>query len=250
MNIYLDRTGDSLLPAEAQEHLTRCSRCRNLYIRMGPMRQLTERGHLASSGIPPEILDDLKPVRPVPPGPVLALLYLIPVVIALALGVWMWGAGGWQAQAAVTRVALFGAICAAAALAGYSLSREMIPGSRRRIAVRPAAAVAVLVFVGVVAISFHRQYNIDLASISESCFLRGLEIAALTFLLGLGIARHGAWLDRAAAVRIIGLLAASSALLVLTTYCPVLNAAHVFGSHLAAVTVVIAASWLLGRVVR
>jgi len=248
MNTYLDRVGDAPLPAEAAEHLTQCSRCRNLYLRMRPAPPATKRGQLAPLGIPLGILDDLKPVRPVPPGPVLVLLCLIPAAVAFAAGVAMWGTGGWQAQTASTRVALFGAICVSGWLAAYALSREMIPGSRRSIAVKPAAAVAALVFVAVVGIGFHRQY--DLASISGSCFLRGLAISALTFVLGLGIARRGAWLERAAGLRIIGALAACSSLLVLTTYCPVLSAAHVFGSHLGAVAVTIAASWLLGRALR
>lgn len=250
MNIYLDRAGDSLLPAEAQEHLRQCSRCRNLCARIRPMQQAIERGQLASSGIPSEILDELKPVRPMPPEPVLTLLYLIPIAIALAVGVTMWGIGGWRAQTAATRVALFGAICVSAGLAGYALSREMIPGSRRSILVKPAAAIATLVFVAVVGMSFHHQYDIDLSRASRGCFLRGLEIAALTLVLGLVMTRRGAWLDRAAGIRIVGILAACSALLVLTTYCPVLNAAHVFGSHLAAVAVTIAGSWLLGRTLR
>ena len=250
MNAYLDLAGLAPLPVEAQAHLAQCSRCRDLHARIRPMPPSIDRGQFAPSGIPREILDELKPVRPMPPEPVLTLLYLIPVAIALAVGVTMWGIGGWEAQTAATRVALFGAICVSAGLAGYALSREMIPGSRRSIPVKPAAAVATLVFVVVVGMSFHHQYDIDFVRAARGCFLRGLEIAALTFVLGLAITKRGAWLDRAAGVRIVGILAACSALLVLTTYCPVLNAAHVFGSHLAAGAVTIGGSWLVGRTLR
>lgn len=250
MNPYLDGTADAPLPVEVAQHLAQCSRCRILYNQLRPGRRAIGASQLAPSGVPREILDDLKPVRPMLPGPALALIYLLPVAIALILGIAMWGTDGWQVQTAATRVAMFGAICVCGWLAGYALSREMIPGSRRSIAVRPVAAIAVLVFVAVVAISFHHHYDFALAGISRSCFLRGLAISALTFVLGLVIARRGAWLDRSAGVRIIGALAGCSALLVLTTYCPVLSAAHVFGSHLAAVAVTLGGSWLVSRALR
>ena len=58
MNTYLDRVGDAPLPAEAAEHLTQCSRCRNLYLRMRPAPPATKRGQLAPLGIPLGILDN------------------------------------------------------------------------------------------------------------------------------------------------------------------------------------------------
>jgi hypothetical protein len=200
------------------------------------------------------IFSDLRPVRPLPAAPILLLFCLIPALIVIAIGTKVLGLGGWEAQSWIIRVLLFGATGAALVTASYNFSRQMIPGSRRLFSAWAVELMAAGVFIATVAIAFHHKYSIDMVAADEGCFKNGVILSAVAIGLTLLTARRGVWLNRVASSLQLAALASTAALMVLTLYCPVLAASHVFVAHLGAVGVLLLSAWtiphVVGRLVR
>jgi hypothetical protein len=200
------------------------------------------------------IFSDLKPVRPLPAAPILLLFCLVPALIVIAIGTKVLGLGGWEAQSWILRALLLGATTAALVTASYNFSRQMIPGSRRLFSAWTIELIAAGIFIGTVAIAFHHKYLIDMAAANEGCFRNGVILSAVAIGLTLLATRRGVWLNRVASSLQLAALASTAALIVLTLYCPVLAASHVFIAHLGAVAVVLLSAWaipyVVGRLVR
>lgn len=212
----------------------------------GPRKKGTPGKESAGS----QLFSDLKPVRPLPPTPILLLFCLIPALAVVIFGEKTLGMGGWHAQIWVTRTLLFGAAGVAVATAGYECSLRMVPGSRRRFSTLAVQLAAAGVFIGTVAIAFHNRYPIDMAAADEKCFKNGLIVAAAAFALTFLATWRGVWLNRVASSLQLAALASAAAILVLTFYCPVLAASHVFVAHLGAVAVTLLIAGLGGRLIR
>lgn len=209
-----------------------------------------EQGEMPAPVLTKNILSDLKPVRPLPPAPILLLFCLIPALIVVAWGGKILGLAGWEAQSWILRILLFGASGIALLTASYSFSLRMVPGARRRFSTLTVQLAAAILFIATAAIAFHHKYAIDMAAADELCFKNGLIMAVITFSLTFLATRRGVWLDRLASSVQLAALASSAALLVLTLYCPVLAASHVFIAHFGAVGVTLLVAWFVGRLLR
>jgi hypothetical protein len=250
VNAFLDRAATSDLPPEILAHARTCAGCRRLLSVL--QRTQPGAGGMASAEgrIPGEILADLKPVRPLPSGWMLLALWVGAAAVAGAVGIALWGLEGWQLQNGLERVPVFGALLIAIGVSAYGLAIQMAPGTQRRFSFFCAEITAFGVFAGTVAVAFHQRYSFALGPVNRGCFTRGLEISAITLVLVLPRMRRGVWLDRAGSALNIGAFVSSVCLLVLTLYCPVLNARHVFVAHLGAVAVVMLGSLLVSLVWR
>jgi hypothetical protein len=224
---YLDQAAKSAQPAESREQ-----------------------GRTHAQAIANKIFSDLKPVHPLPPVPFLLLFCLIPALIVVASGEKIFGLAGWEAQSWMLRGLLFGAGGVALLTASYSFSLHIVPGARRRFSTLAVQLVAAVLFIGTAGIAFHQKYAIDIIAADKHCFKNGLIIAAITLALTLLATKRGVWLDRLASSLQLAALASSAALLVLTLYCPVLAASHVFVAHFGAVGVTLLVAWLVGRLLR
>jgi hypothetical protein len=251
LDLLLERHRDKQLPEAAEQHLATCEACRQLMAawRTARTRSLSkpdERSNLPRFELPSE----LEPVRPAPRGVLLVLPALIAVTSVCAIGIIWWGLAGWQAQTALERTFLFGAIVAALFASTYSLSLQMIPGSKPRFNWRAMAGGASLTFLCTVLIAFHHVYRFNLSPMHGECFGRSLLIAAgLLPLLVLSVKR-GVFLDFKKACATVAATIASAALLVATVYCPILTWQHVVIGHLGATCAIFWAGLMAGAVRR
>lgn len=250
VNAFLDRAATSDLPPEVLAHAGTCDGCRRLLSVFQENQPGKSDTRDAGVRIPEEILADLKPVRPLPSGWVLLAVWLGAAAVAGAIGVALWGLQGWLAQNSIERMLVFGAVLIAIGASAYGLVVQMAPGTPRRFSFFGVEMAAFAIFAGTVAVAFHQAYSFALGPVSRGCFIRGLVISGIALLLVLPRMRRGVWLDRAGSALNVGAFVSSVCLLVLTLYCPVLNAQHVFVAHLGAVAVVMLASVLVALVWR
>jgi hypothetical protein len=179
----------------------------------------------------------------------LALWFGAAAVIA-AIGVALWGLHGWLAQTSLERLLTFGAALVAIGGSAYGLSVQMAPATRRRFSFFRVEIAALAVFAGTVAVAFHRTHNSAFGPEDRGCFVRGLVVSGIALLVVLPRMRRGVWLDRAGSALNVGAFVASLCLLVLTLYCPLLNAQHVFIAHFGAAAVVMLLSVVVSLVWR
>jgi hypothetical protein len=245
VNLYLDQGGGAPIPPEILEHAATCPGCRKLLEAFQRAGSAASTEPLGSIPLPKDLLDDLRPVRPLPsPGMQLAI-WLGAGAVVSAIGVWLWGLSGWQAQPDFIRAIVVGSIVALLGASAYGLTVQMVPGSARRFSFFGVEIIAFLVFAATVAMFFHRQYPFPLAPVNRGCFLHGLVISGVAALFLLPRMRRGVWLDREATAINAGVFISSICLLVFALYCPVLNLHHVFTAHLGAIAVVMLVSWLI-----
>lgn len=234
------------LPETGERHLSTCPACRRL-LKALDSAQSAPSTIPVKSILPVNLLEDLKPVRPLPRDPLLVLPAILSAALVCLAGIAGWGVAGWNAQSIIERLILFGTIGAALFASAYSLSLEMVPGSKPRFDWRWPESSAYAAFIVTVAIAFHRVYRFDMRAIHGECFGRGLLAAAAVLPLLFLAVRRGVFLDRKNAAASIAVLIASAALLILTVYCPILNWQHVLIAHLGAVAVIVAAAIIVGR---
>jgi hypothetical protein len=249
MDAYLTSHPLASLPPSVSEHLSGCDGCRRLYDSFQAIpRSDDARAH--NIVVNSAILADLAAVKPLPSDNALAIICMVCAALVGLLGVVIWGTAGWQAQTPVLRILVFASILVCLVASAVGVVVEMTPGSKR-----PTYAVTLLfcgfvVFAGMVAIAFHRAYDIDAVRVGVGCFLRGLVASGASAMLVLVALRRGVWFNRLASSMWIASLCGSIALLVLTLFCPVLAMSHVFLSHVASIGTVLLLGWLIGMWLR
>src|SRR5258708_10799033 len=124
------RSRNSTQEPETPNHLVRCERCRSL------MRLLDEEGEAPAPTevqlrrIRAVIIEDLKPVRPLPPAHVFLFACAIIFLSVVAVGALLLGASGWGALNMVQRTAIFATLAASAVLTAISMVGQMAPGNK------------------------------------------------------------------------------------------------------------------------
>jgi hypothetical protein len=248
LHVLLDNAGGIPLPEAAQRHLAECAVCRRMVALFESGRAGTPSGMPQQGVVPEHLLDDLEPVRPLPHTPRLVLFALVSAALVCALLIEWWGLAGWGSQTLAERLLLFGAVDVALFASAYGLAMEMIPGSKAAFDWRWAGASAAAVFLVTVLTGFHQKYRLDMRAIHGECFGRGLlTAAAVLLLLFVGI-RGGVFLHRVRASLTIATLLSSAALLVLTSYCPILSWSHVLIAHVGSAALVVIAAAITGKV--
>lgn len=241
-HLQFDPTRSPLTEAE-RRHLAECSYCRLLFGEAGPL----DTSSRPRAAVLSTILSDLKPVKPLPSVPRLALAFGLALMAVLALFTLLGGAKGLFALSGMAKMLMFSIIGVGGMLFSFSLAQQMIPGSLRRVPLLPIALALCVAFAAVVALLFWDVTSWAPPQVIHSCLWIGLGAAVVTAAVGSIIVRRGAWIDRFSAIVSIGALSGVSALLVLTVHCPILMASHIFLWHAGSVLIVMLAAWIVAR---
>jgi hypothetical protein len=118
------------IPPEAAAHIAECERCRRLAEAMRQAPQVDELPRKHLKRIEDRILDDLKPVKPLPATAVLNLVLLSIFAIVVVIGNVILGTAGWHALNLIQSLAVFSALAVSAGLLAFSAVRQIVPGSR------------------------------------------------------------------------------------------------------------------------
>lgn len=226
-----DKSVTAQLPAQIQEHLLTCDRCRELVRALNPVD---------NDAPTPEILRqleetlnaELRPVRPLAPTRYLFAAFAAIFFLIVAAGVYRLGAFAISVMSPVQTIAILGALAASAGLLAYSLVHQMAPGSRHRIAPKllPVAVVGMLAIV--MAVLFQFQHERDFWGSGWACLRAGTPLGLLAAVPFWLLLRQGAILSQRVTGAAAGLLAGLVGTTALEIHCPILGAAHILTWHL------------------
>jgi hypothetical protein len=181
------------------------------------------------------IKTSLRPVRPMLPSRVLAGgIVLICASVALA-GAARAGYYGIEKMGSLERALIFSTLLIFAWVAGIGFVREMVPGSRRRVA--PGALLATVsgLLVGEFALLFRDYQTSAFFSAGIACLLTGLLFAFPAALFSWIVLRRGFAVNPVSAGLIAGTLGGLAGLGMLELHCQNFQAAHVIVWHTAVV---------------
>ncbi len=196
------------------------------------------------------IQSSLRPVRPLPPGWVIAAgLTLICAAVSFA-GAARVGFAGFDKMNLVERLLIFPTLIALAALLAIRFVREMIPGSRRRITAGSLLALGCAVLLALFALLFHDYQVTHFVSIGIACLITGFLHAIPAGLLCWLLLRRGFAVNGVSAGLVAGALAGLAGIGVLELQCPNFEVAHILVWHTAVVPLSSAAGALVGWLVR
>src|SRR5260370_11816722 len=94
--IISSHSGESLLPPEAAEHIVGCDRCRSLVRLLNETREIPAPSERQLKRIQAGILENLKPVRPLPPSRIFLFAFALIFLAVVAVGTLMLGMNGWS----------------------------------------------------------------------------------------------------------------------------------------------------------
>lgn len=178
------------------------------------------------------IAADMRPVRPVAPSHHFFAAFAAILVLMVAIGVYRIGAfalavlSRWQAGA------ILGALAGCAGLLAFSLTQQMVPGSRHRIHPNRLPVFIVSSLILVMAISLQPQHENALWTRNWFCLKSGAVLAlAAAVPFGL-LLRRGAVLSPRSTGATTGLLAGLAGTGMLEIHCPNLDLWHILVAHL------------------
>jgi hypothetical protein len=235
INELLDRrlvAAGVALPQTVREHLERCEGCRRLVGFLCPESQ-PEAPRIAGEiyeRITRCVRDSLHPVRPSPAAGLFFSAFIGTVALLLLVTLAMKGAPGWAVMG--WRQALVVSLTLAAGLltVAFSLSRQLLPGTRPWISPRGAWAAAVGLFGFGVAVGMPWKARVAIAA-GFRCALHELMFATATAVVLLVILRRGVVLAPIRLGATAGALAGLSGAMVLHFQCTVPEAPHVLLWH-------------------
>ena len=177
------------------------------------------------------ILEDLRPVRPLPPSWALVLAFGLVFAGVSYWGVSLVGAYGWMALNQSQRLALFAMLGASAVPLAVSLTQQMVPGqiSWFREEWLPIAVSVSLSLTSLGVFPLHPDTRYSAAS--GSCFRTGFPYTILAGVVFWLILRQGALLSPRIVGATAGMLAGLVGTTVLEVYCPNHNLWHVVVGH-------------------
>ncbi len=224
-------SGDSFLEPEHAKHLTHCGRCRALTV----LLDNTDVGfHLSERllrRMQAGILEDLKPVRPLPSPRILLLASAIVFLSVVAVGALLLGTTGWHVLNMLQRAVVFVTLAASAVLLADSIVRQMVPGSKHAFAPAKLPIAILITLMLLIAATFRSQRESAFILGGLGCMKNGLLFSVpAAFLLWL-ILRRGALLLPKFIGAAAGGLAGLSGLSVLEINCPNLNVFHILVWH-------------------
>ncbi len=212
----------------------------------------------AQPDVDPALLDrvaatlksSMHPVRPLPPlWKLVGGLFLACAVVALA-GAYRAGFYGIQNMSGLERALIFPAMAIFIWLAATTYVREMIPGSRRRVAPGALLGVGSVLLLAVFALLFHDYHTERFLSAGIVCLITGLLHAIPTGLLIWLILRRGFAVNSIGAGLAGGTLAGLAGVAMLELHCPNFEALHIMLWHTAVVPVSGAAGAFLAWALR
>jgi hypothetical protein len=192
----------------------------------------------------------LRPVRPLPPTPVLAAgLVFICAAVAL-VGAAVAGFYGFEKMNVWKRALIFPALGVLAWVAGTEFVNGMIPGSRRRMSPGVLLGVGCLLLAGVFALLFRDYRTEHFFSVGIVCLATGLLYAIPAAFLSWLVLRRGFAANPVSTGLVAGTLAGLAGVAMLELHCPNFEAAHVLVWHIAVVPLSAALGALVGQALR
>ena len=249
-DVISSRSDDSVLEPQPAEHLIHCERCRSLTGLLDKAGDGLRPSESLLRRIQTGILEDLRPIRPLAPSPILLFGCAIIFLSVMAVGVLLLGLNGWDALRLGQRFVVFVTLAASALLLAVSMVRQMVPGSKHIFAPPVLLGTILVVLIMVIAATFRsRQESAFLAS-GVMCMKNGLMCSMPAgFLLWL-IVRRGAILYYKLIGAVVGGLAGLAGLSVLELNCTNLNVLHILIWHEGVVVIGSLGGALLGATVK
>jgi negative regulator of sigma F NrsF-like protein len=247
-HLLVDASPASPLPSEADDHLKRCTECRNLAeaLSLSPLDGVPSAGTLRR--IEESIATDLRAVRPIAPPFRLVLAFVASVLAVVGLGISAHGALALHAMAPFQAGGILGALIVVAALLAWSLSEQIIPGSPCRIRRSQLPLTTVVCLTMVIIWLFPFANETHFWRTSWACIRSGSSIAAGTAISLWLVLRRGAILSRPLTGVTAGLLAGLAGTTVLETSCPNTEAWHVLTAHLGVAILAAMAGFVIGSI--
>jgi hypothetical protein len=196
-----------------------------------------------------KIIENLKPVRPLPPARFFLFACAIIFFVVLAVGTRPFALTGWGARSFGQRVAIFVTLAASAALLAVSMVAQMVPATKYPLAPRAVPIAALSALVLAIAASFHGQSEQEFVANGLMCLKSGLSYAVPAAFLFSLLVWQGAILYPKLIGAMAGALAGLIGLSVLEMNCSNLNVFHILVWHWGMVLVSSAAGVLLGAAV-
>jgi hypothetical protein len=221
------------LSAEAQEHLRTCESCAKIAQWFAAEPTPT---------VPKIALPEPVPLRPLPsPWWIASALFALGGITA-AIGGNHLGFAGWDALESTQRIAIFAGLAIIGAAASLLLARQMFPTLAKRVS--PAICIAAALCAVIAGPLALMPWDYDAESFTElgiHCAEYGLMYSAAVMALTWMLIRRGYFLQPGWSGALAGLVSGSIALVVLETYCPLVERSHVLAWHggVVAVSVVV-----------
>jgi len=191
-DVISSRSGDSVLEPRPAEHLIYCERCRSLTRLLDKADDGLRPSESLLRRIQTGILEDLRPIRPLAPSPILLFGCAIIFLSIMAVGVLLLGLNGWDALSLVQRIVVFVTLPTSAVLLAVSMVRQMAPGSKHIFAPAVPLVTILAVLMMVIAATFRSQQESAFLASGVMCMKNGLIYSmSAGFLLWL-IVRRGA----------------------------------------------------------
>ena len=220
-------------PADVRAHLDRCPTCRKMWEFLSSAEP-AEAPKALCGRIEQRLQGSLTPVKPLPCRYTRAAGFLVIFLAAAGLFALQTGWGGAQSMTAVQLAGTLSAVAAAAALAAFVLSGEMVPGERRlgSIGLMSLLAVGGIALLVVAVFPWENAGSSWLAAAMQ-CHTHGALIALPTAAAALLLFRRGAALCPGTAGAAIGLLAGLASMATLHLGCAMHGALHITAGHLS-----------------
>lgn len=177
------------------------------------------------------ITRDLKPVRRMARPAAFTAAFLLIAAAVSGLSLLIMPSYGWDSLTLTARIAVFATIISSASLLAFSLSLQMVPGSR--IYWTPGllvAGISVLI-VTVLAAVFQIRAQPEFVRRGLVCMRAGVPFAVPASLLFAVLLRRGLVLSPRRAGMITGMLAGLVSMAVLEVHCPNFDLAHIIIWH-------------------
>jgi hypothetical protein len=247
--IMSSHSGNSLLPPEAAEHIVGCERCRCLVRLLHETSEIPTPSESHLKRIQKGILENLRPVRPLPPSRIFLFSFALIFLSVVAVGAMRLGMNGWSVLSMEQKIAVFATLAASAVLLALSMVRQMVPGSKHAVSPTTLPIAILLVLILVIAAVFRSEEESAFVTTGLMCMRNGLAYSIPTAFLFWMLLRRGAILYP----RLIGAAAGGFAgligLSVLEINCPNLNEYHILVWHWGVILITALAGVALGAAV-
>ena len=224
-------TGSGRLPAEAEEHLRSCDRCRSLAEAIGEPGAAATIGPALMARLQSSATEHLRPVSPLPsPGFFVGVFLVILVAIAFA-GVARFGMPGFHALSLFRKIVIFSLLGVSAWTLAVAVAHQMTPGSRKWMNAGPLVGGIIAILLAAFALLFR---NFDWHAFTSGgmwCFRTGIECAIPAGFLIWLLLRRGLLLNPVSAGALAGALSGLVGLTMLELHCPIFNAFHILFWH-------------------
>jgi hypothetical protein len=239
-------SGSSLLPPEVAEHILGCEPCRSLVRLLNATGAIPVPSERQLRLIQAGMVENLKPVRPLPPSRIFLFAFALIFLSVVAVGSMLLGMNGWAVLSIEQKIAIFATLAASAVLLAQSIVQQMVPGSKH--AVSPTTLpIAILVgLMLVMATLFRSEEESAFIANGLMCLRNGLVYSVPTAFLFWMLVRRGAILYPKLIGAAAGGFAGLIGLSVLEINCPNLNGYHILVWHWGVILITSLAGVALG----